>query len=279
MNKHAYLILAHNQFDILKKLVVALDSKHNDIYIHVDKKAKDFDEHEFSMLTKFSKVFFIKRKSLNWGNYNLVETELRLMKSALNQKYSYYHLLSGQDLPIKNSDYIYHFFEKEKKDFMSWGEDLTAWDRRFKAYRFFMGTKNKPKKKFAKFLVKVQLKLGVNRVKKSKITYLKGDQWFSITDSLCKYIISKEKFIKKWFKHTECPDETVMQSIAYISPFKENMTNNSLRYIDWSAGGSHPKTLSNEDKIKLEKTDKLFARKFDEKESKELIESILNKIK
>ena len=30
MNKHAYLILAHNQFDILKKLVVALDSKHND---------------------------------------------------------------------------------------------------------------------------------------------------------------------------------------------------------------------------------------------------------
>ena len=63
MNKHAYLILAHNQFDILKKLVVALDSKHNDIYIHVDKKAKDFDEHEFSMLTKFSKVFFIKRKS------------------------------------------------------------------------------------------------------------------------------------------------------------------------------------------------------------------------
>lgn len=279
MKKHVFLILAHNQFQLLKKLIIALDSKHNDIFVHVDKKARNFDEKEFSQLTKFSKVVFIKRKSLNWGNYDLVDAELRLMKSALNEDYSYYHLLSGQDLPIKNIDYIYSFFEKQQKDFLSWGKDFSAWDKRFRAYRYFMGTKNKFLKRFSKFLVRVQLKLGVDRVKKSKITYLKGDQWFSITDSLCRYIVSKEKFIKKWFHKTDCPDETVMQAIAYSSPYKENMYNDSMRYIDWSKGGSHPKTLSNEDRKILEQSHKLFARKFDEQESKELIEWVLNEIK
>ena len=32
MNKHAYLIIAHNEFEILKLLVNALDDARNDIY-------------------------------------------------------------------------------------------------------------------------------------------------------------------------------------------------------------------------------------------------------
>ena len=36
--KHAYLIIAHHEFEILKKLVQAIDDERNDIYIHFDKK-------------------------------------------------------------------------------------------------------------------------------------------------------------------------------------------------------------------------------------------------
>lgn len=42
--KHAMLIMAHNQFEILALLMKQLDHECNDLYIHVDKKASSFDQ-------------------------------------------------------------------------------------------------------------------------------------------------------------------------------------------------------------------------------------------
>ena len=39
--RHAYLILCHNNFKILQMLLSAIDDDRNDIYIHVDKKTVD----------------------------------------------------------------------------------------------------------------------------------------------------------------------------------------------------------------------------------------------
>ena len=39
--KHAYLIIAHHEFDILNKLIQAIDDERNDIFIHFDKKVID----------------------------------------------------------------------------------------------------------------------------------------------------------------------------------------------------------------------------------------------
>ena len=36
--RHAFLILAHNEFQILKILLSMLDDGRNDIYLHIDKK-------------------------------------------------------------------------------------------------------------------------------------------------------------------------------------------------------------------------------------------------
>ena len=38
MNKHAYLIIAHDNFYTLEKLIKSIDDSRNDIYIHIDKK-------------------------------------------------------------------------------------------------------------------------------------------------------------------------------------------------------------------------------------------------
>lgn len=40
MLRHAYLIMAHNNFEILEKQVLLLDSPNADFYIHVDKKSR-----------------------------------------------------------------------------------------------------------------------------------------------------------------------------------------------------------------------------------------------
>lgn len=38
--KHAYLIITHSEFEILSRLLQALDDERNDIYIHFDRKLK-----------------------------------------------------------------------------------------------------------------------------------------------------------------------------------------------------------------------------------------------
>lgn len=56
--------------------------------------------------------------------------------------YAYYHLLSGQDLPIKSQDYIHQFFEEHQgKEFVgiNHGEEF-EWDCRRKMMRYWLFT-------------------------------------------------------------------------------------------------------------------------------------------
>ena len=39
--RHAYLIIAHAQWDQLERLLRLLDHPDNDLYIHIDRKARD----------------------------------------------------------------------------------------------------------------------------------------------------------------------------------------------------------------------------------------------
>ena len=98
------MIIAHNQFDLLKILCELLDHSQHDIYIHIDKKAVSFQESQFVNLTKYSKIYFTERTSIAWGGYSMINAELILLQTAMsNDNYVYYHLLSGCDLPLKKS--------------------------------------------------------------------------------------------------------------------------------------------------------------------------------
>ena len=44
MIKHAYMIMAHDQFELLSILIKMLDDPRNDIFLHIDKKAKDWQK-------------------------------------------------------------------------------------------------------------------------------------------------------------------------------------------------------------------------------------------
>lgn len=64
--KHAYLILAHSEPEILGVLVSLLDDERNDIFIHIDKKSNIID---FSgVKTARSNLFFLEeRMDAKWG--------------------------------------------------------------------------------------------------------------------------------------------------------------------------------------------------------------------
>ena len=103
MDKHAYLIMVHNDIYILEKLLSLIDNEYNDIYLHIDKKTKNIDLDELKNICKKSDLYIVKRKNVKWSSYSQIECELLLLDEALkNNKYSYYHLLSGVDLVIKD---------------------------------------------------------------------------------------------------------------------------------------------------------------------------------
>ncbi|MCR5670959.1 MAG: glycosyl transferase, partial [Butyrivibrio sp.] len=111
MKKHAYLIMAHNEFHTLENLLKALDDERNDIYIHIDKKAGNVDTDMLRGAVHRSGIFFIKRRKIYWGTLSIVKCELDLLSSATKEEYHYYHLISGVDFPLKSQDYIHDFLE------------------------------------------------------------------------------------------------------------------------------------------------------------------------
>ena len=58
MKKHAYLIMAHNNPYILKKLLNLIDDKRNDIYLHIDKKSKCTRNKQYCK--EFESIFYEK---------------------------------------------------------------------------------------------------------------------------------------------------------------------------------------------------------------------------
>lgn len=68
-DKHAYLIMCHNNFKHLSKLLMALDDVRNDIYIHVDKKVVDFPFKDIEKSVKETGVTWVNRVSVGWGGF------------------------------------------------------------------------------------------------------------------------------------------------------------------------------------------------------------------
>ena len=100
MTRHAYLIAAHDNLFVLSTLMRMLDDPRNDLFVHVDKKSKAFDAEQVTGLSHHSKVYLMPRMRVYWGDYSQVESVLRLVETALGGPYSYFHVLSGSDLPL-----------------------------------------------------------------------------------------------------------------------------------------------------------------------------------
>lgn len=285
MNKDAYLILAHKTDYTFNTLLELLDNEKNDIYIHMDKKTKNVNEENIKSKIKKSNVYFVDRVKCNWGGFSLVKAELNLLKEATKKNYRYYHLLSGQDLPIKSQEEIYEFFEKNNgKQFISFQEKEFKFEKRIKYYYPFqeilgrIAFKTLRGKIISKPIMKIQDILKIYRNK--NIKFQKGDQWFSITDEFAKHVVSNEKKYTKIFKSTYCPDELFIQTIfinsKYIKSLYSHEYNNpsisTKRFIDWNRGT--PYVWKSEDFNELIESKSMFARKFDEKTDKEIINKI-----
>lgn len=288
-NKHAYLIMAHNEFDILEKQLILLDDYRNDIYIHIDKKVKDFNFDYYKDIVKKSKLYYVKRVDARWGDFSLVQCELNLLKAAVKEEYKYYHLISGVDLPLKTNDEIHDFFNnKDGLEFIHFCTEQQAINVRNRVLRYHFMRWCRTRNKYINYITSkinsilnvIQNKTNFQRKWDVNIKLQYGAQWFSITNDLAKYVISKEDWINKYFRYTSCSDELFLQTIVYNSKFMDSLYKKEMnddytscmRYIDWKRGG--PYIFRKEDFQELVNSDRIFARKFSSKVDNEVINNI-----
>ena len=282
MGKHAYLIMAHNDWDLLSKLFRCLDDKRNSLFVHIDKKSEFNPNLVFK--PKNAECVFINRRKVSWGGYSQIAVELDLLSAALEAgTFDYYHLISVQDLPLKGQDYIHTFFEQNAgKNFILFDANAKKnhlVEERFQQYHFLQNSIGRNSGLWIAFLerverlsISIQKSLKVNRISKYPHKVYKGGNWFSITHEMASYVVSRKNDIKKWFNYSLCADELFLQTVAMESPLRETIIDDSLREIDWERG--KPYTYRSDDYELLMSSHNLFARKFSSDIDKNIIEMV-----
>ena len=274
--KQAILITAYKNYHHLEEIINFFDNNF-DLYIHIDKKSI-ISSDTLSGLRACDNVKLVSRKyKVNWGSFNHLRCILHLTEMALkNQNYSYLHLISGHDFPIKNTSYFLDFFNNTDEEFISYFEvPKLGWANnggmdRLEYFNFYdvLDGKNPKQKGWIKRLFRIQKRLGFKRKISSKMPKLYGGStWWSLSRNCASYVIEhsrSHKAVLNRFRHTLCSEEFYFQTIILNSSFANKVNVNCQRYIDWVArNGNNPAILDETDYEKLTNTSAVFARKFE----------------
>ena len=285
-HRHAYLIMAHNEWEVLNTLLQLLDDARNDLYLHIDRKVAQWPA--LYAPTKARLILTPHRYDVRWGDVGQVHAELMLFRTAHEKgPYQYYHLLSGVDLPLRSQDDIHDFFDRhEGKEFVGFAlhDDFNRQDieRKCQRYYFLMRWNYRCsfeaawKLALAKLLRHATLKLQewMHVERGHELTFRNGYNWASLTEAAVAYLLEQEGFIRHRFAFTSCADEIYKHSLLISHPdFSQRLYDTmdarrgSLRYIDFqrNAGTENrgePYNWQEGDEEELLHSGCLFARKF-----------------
>ena len=294
MRKQAILILAHDRFDVLQKLLEALDSPFVDVFLHVDARSREFDEAAVEILAghcRLSQFCLVKRWPIYWGGENMILASLALFKKArATADYSYFHLISGKDFLLEPVEkLVKHFDARYPANFIQARlveqelpmTQLANFRPARPANRInFYYPKNVPNRQVFKLaagaLSVPQKLLHIKRFDCQEQLYA-GSQWLSITEKAVDCLLRREAEIRVRIRRTYAIDELIFQTILYNTPeILPTISPDFRRWIDWERG--HPYSFRLEDAAELleNRQQQFFVRKIEELE---LAEILLEKVR
>lgn len=293
-SKHAYLIQAHNQPELLKLLIHSLDVEENDLFLHLDAKSP-LSYEQFSGITSNASIRCCKRQSVAWGGYSEIQCELGLLGEAVSSgHHCYYHLLSGSDLPLKSIRAINDFYDstggKEFINFEDPSRYSCQYELRLKYKHYFREKCGREKNLFTalnKALWLVQKGAHIyNAHTIPEQDFLFGSQWFDITEDLALYVLDCEESLEHLFKYTSCGDEVFLQYLVWNSewrtrlwrPALDNGMEGNMRYINWQGSvNAGPRTIDDSLIDDALSSGMMFGRKFDYENYPESVRKVLSK--
>ena len=112
-----------------------------DVYIHIDKKAS-YDETIIEQIKDLGCII-IQEYSINWGAFNHLKAIISLLRIASEKEYSYYHIISGEDYPVKPFSFFLDFFSNNDRIYISINRAKdTIWEERYRYYYIYNSISN-----------------------------------------------------------------------------------------------------------------------------------------
>ncbi len=261
--KTAVLIQSHNNSKYICKLAKCFPSIR--FYVHIDKKnIFDFD---FIKNNKESNVILLNnRVNVFWGGVSQIKATLILLNEAIkNNENHYFHLMSGECLPLKDFSSIekewdkkpnINFIESHIDSKNSWRLKVKVPHSDTKYLRTFSGKVINKLLKFSTYLLQT--------TSFNKNEFYFGSQWFSINRKLANNIIdaNNEGYFEK-FKYITCADEHAIQILCRRIETPKNIADDNKRFILFKNKAS-PEYLSENTISSLRVKDFWFARKIKE---------------
>lgn len=264
--KIIYSIVCHVNAEQVIRLIKNIYSEENIYYLTLDLKTPiTFYKTLKKYFANYKNVYLVN-KDVEWGRWSQVQVVLDVMENALKIDAGWTHLinLSGQDFPLKKQEEIMKELS-EKTDF-SFLEGKHFSPEHEHAHRIFSmrqwGEKNRNQPRLD--LLYPELK------------FYKGSQWMILSRNFCDYIINSE-FSKKFqtlFKKSFIPDESFFLTIGANSPLANKIIWENKRFIYWKEGPAHPEIITMDYLPQLITSDCYFARKFNDKIDKDIIDEL-----
>jgi hypothetical protein len=276
------------------------------VFVHVDANANlEVFEQACSNATNSGNVHFIKNRVHGiWGHFSLVEATLLLLRTAAKHQLDFDHfiLLSGQDFPLKSHAFITDFLSSRKTyDFIEsypLPSDKLR-ERQGGLYRVNRHHKigEKIHDEFPPYSRKPVLNSIFNALADIHHRYIRkmplgmapcaGSQWWmlsrkSVLNLL--HFLDNHSEVEQFFRNVWIPDEVFFQTVLnQINEDGSQLIKANYRFTKWDKKESRPFTtspaiLTAADFDELQQSDALFARKFDEIESEELVELVSKKL-
>lgn len=262
--KHAFLIIAHNEFGILQRLISALDDERVDIFVHIDKKVRNLPH----LYVEKSDLFFVKdRVDVRWGHISQIECEYSLFMEAYHPgEYLFYHLISGVHMPLKPVGELLEFFESAPGYTTFQGLCVeTDFQETMKLRHYNIGVSRFAVSRWAQIQLRVlhyvQDKCHIRRHK--GVEFHKASNWAVFTDDALKYLLDSRNEVLKLYRFSFCADEFFAPSLLMASPLKKRVRSVE-NLLKLEMGEASPRVLTNEDFPMLLSSGCLYGRKFSE---------------
>jgi len=297
--RFAFLILAHHQPDLLRRLASRLSAKGMHLFVHVDRKT---DIEDFRTVQELDHTTFLpddQRVSVRWSGFSMVVATLNLLRVALAAapNAQRFVLMSGVDYPIKPLGQIVNVLSGDE-EFIQIDREIDPdgdglFDRRlghpyFGDNKFLNDRSGHPR--MVAMARRLESRFRRRRPPGLKLFY--GPQWWALTrqavTEMLAFLDSRQD-VFRWFKLAQTPDESMIHSIVKITSKGDKIAfdatrvgfaqlerhRHALHYIDWiNPNPSLPRILELADLGNIEQSGALFARKVDLKRSSELLDAL-----
>lgn len=173
------------------------------------------------------------------------------------------------DFPIKTQKQIHDFFDKNKgKEFIEfWDRPLKEYEYRVKFYyplqekigRYTNDIRTLILRIISKIYVGIQILFRKNRLIDTNSELKIGSNWISVTDEFVSFLLENKSDIINRFYQGVAADELFVQTLCWNSKFKDSISNQKIRLMDWDRG--NPYTWEENDIEEIMKSPCLFVRK------------------